>query len=145
MIKRIIYLAVPVIMFAGIGLTAVQKYISSFPPSKAVIESLAPLESVPASMDMTESFFDDSGSMRGYYGEQYIELLRTLKSHIREMGEYQYYAFSDPAHKMEGDEWELVEQKRFYTQNNTYFDKVLDSISGKVRSGNQTAKNFLID
>ncbi len=106
MIKRIIYLAVPVIILAGIGLTAAQKYISSFPPSKAVIESLAPLESVPASMDMTESFFDDSGSMKGYYGDKYIELLRTLKSHIREMGEYQYYAFSDPLHKMEGDEWE---------------------------------------
>ncbi|MCK5426106.1 MAG: hypothetical protein KAJ34_00300 [Thermodesulfovibrionia bacterium] len=144
MIKRIIYLAIPVVIFIGIGLIAVKNFFSSFPPSKSVIEQLTPPENIPAAIDLTESFFDDSGSMRGYYGKQYIKFLRILKSHIREKGKYQYYAFSDPENIIEGDVWNIIEDKRFYRQNNTYFDKVLDSISGRIRGGNQTAKNFLI-
>jgi hypothetical protein len=82
MFKRIIYLIIPVIIFAGTGLTAVQKYFSSFPPSKTVIGKFIPSEHMAPAIDLTETFFDDSGSMKGYYGERYIEFLRTLKSHI---------------------------------------------------------------
>lgn len=144
MIKRIMYLAIPVIILAGAGLTAVQNYFTSFPLSENVIEKLTPPDNAPPAVDLTETFFDDSGSMKGYYGGQYIEFLRTLKSHIREKGEYRYHAFSDPENNINGDQWKVVEDRSFYSRNDTYFDKVLDSILGRIGAGEQTAKNFLI-
>ena len=144
MIKRIIYLAVPIVIIIGTGLAAVQNLFSSFPPPMAVIEQLSPAEPYPSAIDLTESFFDDSGSMTGYYSGHYIKFLRILKSHIRERGKYRYHAFSDPVNIIEGDVWEVVENARFYRQNNTYFDKVLDSVLARIKSGDRTAKNFVI-
>ncbi|MBI5099326.1 MAG: hypothetical protein HZB30_08825 [Nitrospirae bacterium] len=142
--KRIVYLAIPLIIFIAIGLIGVRNFFSSFPPAKTVIEKFTSSEKVPAAIDLTESYFDDSGSIKGYYSKQYIQFLRILKSHIREKGKYQYHAFSNPDNSIEGDVWEAVENIGFYHQNNTYFDRVLDSVYGKVISGSQKAKNFLI-
>jgi hypothetical protein len=142
--KRIVCLAIPLLIFIATGLIGVRNFFSSFPPPKTVIEKLIPSEKVPAAIDLTESYFDDSGSIRGYYSQQYIQFLRILKSHIREKGKYQYHAFSDPENSIEGDVWEEVEDIRFYHRNNTYFDRVLDSVYEKAVSKSQKAKNFLI-
>ncbi len=144
MLKRIVYLAAPVVIIVVIGLIAVQNYFSSFPPSKKVIEKFTPRENVPTAIDITESFIDDSGSMKGYHGEQYVKFLRGLKAHIRERGKYQYHAFSGPEKSIEGDAWDEVENVRFYSRNNTYIDSVLGSISKRVGARNPTAKNYLL-
>lgn len=144
MIKRILYLAVPLILLTGIGLTSVLTFFSSFPEPKNVIDNFIPDPNTPAVIDLTDTFFDDSGSMKGYYSKQYMKFLRTLKSHIRERGDYNYYAFSDPDTALEGDVLNTVEDVRFYRRNNTYFDKVLNSISEKVKIGDQTAKHYVI-
>jgi len=144
MIRRIVYLIVPIAILAGIGLIAVLNFTSSFPASKTVIEKLTPPQDLPAVINQTESFFDDSGSMKGYYSGQYIKFLRAIKSHISEKGQYKYHAFSDPGNVIGGDVWQTVENIGFYNQNNTYFDKVLDTVLGRVKQGKQTSKNFLI-
>ncbi len=144
MIKRIVYLAVPLILLAGIGLSSVRTYFSSFPEPQSIIDSFISDANAPAVLDRTDTFFDDSGSMKGYHSMQYLRLLRTLKSHIRERGEYNYYAFSAPDTILEGDVLNAVEDVSFYNQNNTYFDKVLHSISEKVKIGNNRAKHYLI-
>jgi hypothetical protein len=143
MTKRIVFLTIPLLILIALGLKTVQDFFSSFPKAETVIESLTPSESVPASIDMTESYFDDSGSMKGYYNKQYVQFLRILKSHIRERGKYQFYSFSDPENTIKGDVWEAVEDFQFYHQNNTYFDRVLDVISKRVSNKNH-GKNFLI-
>jgi hypothetical protein len=71
MIKRIVYLTIPLLIIIILGFKTIQNFFSSFPKAETVIESLTPSESIPASIDMTESYFDDSGSMKGYYNKQY--------------------------------------------------------------------------
>ncbi|MBI4699355.1 MAG: VWA domain-containing protein [Nitrospirae bacterium] len=144
MIRRIVYLIIPVAILAVIGLMAVFNFTSSFPGSKTVIEKLTPPQDLPDVIDQTESFFDDSGSMKGYRGELYIKFLRTIKAHISEKGQYKYHAFSDPDNVIGGDVWQAVEDIGFYNQSNTYFDKVLDSILARVKKDRGISKNFLI-
>ncbi len=144
MSKRIIYLSVGVAIVVISGLVIVQRFFSSFPRPETVIERIDPSEDTLATIELTESFFDDSGSMAGYHSSQFIRFLRLVKSHIREKGRYNYYAFSDPDRIIEDNAWDVIERSDFYSQNNTYFDNVLDSILRRVRSGDRTARNFLI-
>ncbi len=144
MIKRIIYLAVPLLLLAGIGLTGVKMYFSSFPEPQNVIDTFIPAPNTSTVIDLTDTYIDDSGSMKGYYGKEYLKFLRTLKSHIRERGEYSYHAFSDPDAYLEGDVLNTIEDVHFYRQNNTYFDRVLNSISKKVKIEKNAAKNYVV-
>ncbi len=142
--KRIVSLAVPLAVILLGGLMAVQSYFASFPPAKTVIERLSPLKKGHAVSDITELFIDDSGSMKGYYSSPYIYLLRAVKTHIREHGDYRYYSFSDPENVIGGDAWKAVEDILFYQKNNTYFDNVLDSISKRSGDEAHKAKHYVI-
>jgi hypothetical protein len=141
---KIKLLVVFILIFLGVGIgVGLLFFLSSSLPSKEKMkgmfkQSIRP----PNTIDLTEAFFDNSYSVAGYHSEQF---LRKLKSYIRKMGHYNFYALSNPSAVIRDDAWGRIEERTFYDQSSTEIHVVLDHILNKIQDGNrEIPKTYLI-